>query len=262
MTYTIFLTKMTVANTRPIEYYLNKQVCLNTYLNQTIQIQHTGNKSCVLCKRKIKKTFFEGLCYPCFQSSPLASECILRPELCQAHLGKGRDPEWEEKYHNQPHIVYLAVSSGLKVGITKSTNASTRWIDQGASSAIRIAEVPYRYLAGCIEVALKAHVSDRTSWQKMLKNDIPDINLITEKNRLNQLIPTQYQHYLSPNDECSYFDYPVTVYPQKVKSINLDKQPLYNGLLTGIKGQYLLFDDGSVLNIRKHSGYEVTIDQL
>tara|TARA_B100001113_G_scaffold351095_1_gene349472 strand:- start:678 stop:1469 length:792 start_codon:yes stop_codon:yes gene_type:complete len=262
MNHTIFLTKMSVSNGMPIQYYLNQTLCINDYLNQTLQIQHTGNKHCIACNRKIRKTFFEGLCYPCFQSSPLASECIIRPELCQAHLGKGRDPEWEAKYHNQPHIVYLAISSGLKVGITQSTNTPTRWIDQGAISAIRIAEVPYRYLAGCIEVTLKDHVSDRTAWQKMLKNDIPNIDLITEKNRIVNLLPTQYHQYLLTDTHFDSFDYPVNHYPQKVKSINLDKIPLYNGVLTGIKGQYLLFSDGFVLNIRKHSGYEVKITTI
>jgi hypothetical protein len=257
------LEKMHVTNRQPdtttITYTLSNGQCLNDFLNQKIHIYHTGNKQCLVCGRKIKKTFFQGFCFPCFQSSPQASECIIRPKLCQAHLGLGRDKAWEEQHHNQPHIVYLAVSSGLKVGVTCCTNIPSRWIDQGANSAIIFAEVPYRYAAGCIEVALKDHVSDRTSWQKMLKNNIPDIDLITEKKRLLQYIPKEFQCYISNNNTRHQFKYPILNYPKKVKSISFDKHPTVDGVLTGIKGQYLLFDDDRVLNIRRHGGYEVVM---
>lgn len=156
-------------------------------------------------------------------------------------------------------MVYLAISSGLKVGITSRSNIENRWIDQGASHSILFSEVPYRYLSGCIEVALKAFVSDRTSWQKMLKNDFPNINLISEKNRLSKLIITDYKQYLSCNNHLYSFDYPVIQYPKKIKSINLDNLSSFKKTLIGIKGQYLIFEDNTVLNIRKHSGYEVII---
>ncbi len=262
MTTPFILEKMKVVNMQPITYTLPNGWQLSQSIGQKITIRHTGNKQCLDCGRKIKKTFFQGFCFPCFQSSPQTSECIIRPELCQAHLGLGRDKEWEEKYHNQPHVVYLSVSSGLKVGITKQTSIPSRWIDQGASSAIIFADVPYRYAAGCIEVALKPYVSDRTAWQRMLKNDIPDLDLPAEKQRLSQYIPDDFKSYFSSNNDVYTFDYPVTKYPDKVNAINLDKTPMVEGVLMGIKGQYLLFEDQRVLNIRKHGGYEVVIHSL
>ena len=62
-----------------------------------------------------KKSFNQGYCYTCFQNSPMSSECIIKPELCRAHLGEGRDMEWEREHHLKDHYVYLAVSSGVKV---------------------------------------------------------------------------------------------------------------------------------------------------
>jgi hypothetical protein len=200
------------------------------------------------------------LCFNCFQSAPEASECILRPELCRAHLGEGRDVAWEEAHHNQPHIVYLASSDTVKVGVTRATQIPFRWIDQGAFSAIRLAETPNRYEAGKLEVALKSFFTDKTNWQRMLKNEIDDsIDLEEEKWSLHDQLPSDLTEFFSENDEIIQMHYPVIQYPEKVKSLSLDKTPVIEGKLTGIKGQYLLFEDGSVINIRKHSGYEIEL---
>ena len=139
----------------PIKYSLHlsgDELNMNELLGQKLRIEFQGRINCVACGRATKKAFGQGFCYPCFANAPENAECIVRPELCEGHLGKGRDPEWELKYHVQPHFVYLAVSSGLKVGITRATQIPYRWIDQGASSAIILAEVPYRRLSGEIEV--------------------------------------------------------------------------------------------------------------
>lgn len=247
----------------PVEYFLvldDEQTSINNFVGKVISLEHTGNIYCESCHKKIKKTFQDGLCFNCFQSAPEASECILRPELCRAHLGEGRDIAWEEAHHNQPHVVYLASSDTVKVGVTRATQVPFRWIDQGAFSAIRLAETPNRYEAGKLEVALKSFFTDKTNWQRMLKNEIDDsIDLEEEKWSLHDQLPSDLTEFFSENDEIIQIQYPVIQYPEKVKSLSLDKTPVIEGKLTGIKGQYLLFEDGSVINIRKHSGYEVEL---
>ena len=56
-------------------------------------------------------------------------------------------------------------------------------------------------------------------------------------------------------------NFPVLQFPEKVKSLNFDKQPIVEGVLQGIKGQYLMFDTG-VLNIRKFGGYHVHLETM
>jgi hypothetical protein len=160
----------------------------------------------------------------------------------------------------QPHIVYLALSSEVKVGVTRFTQIPTRWIDQGAVQAIPIVEVPNRYLAGITEVALKNHFADKTNWQKMLKNDFIPVDLIKERASLKYLIPKEVQEYFHPEKEDLYdIHFPVLEYPKKVTSLNLDKTPNFSGKLRGIKGQYLMFEDGTVFNVRTYEGYVVKI---
>lgn len=247
----------------PVEYSLfldGEHLLVNSLIGKQIQLQHTGAIFCSSCGTKIKKTFQDGLCFKCFQSAPEASECILRPELCRAHLGEGRDVEWEAANHNQPHVVYLAASDTVKVGVTRATQVPVRWMDQGAAFAIRLAETPNRYEAGKLEVALKSFFTDKTNWQRMLKNEIDEsIDLEEEKWSLHDQLPSDLTEFFSENDEIIRIHYPVEQYPEKIKSLSLDKTPLIEGKLSGIKGQYLLFEDGSVINIRKHTGYEVVI---
>jgi hypothetical protein len=256
------LLKMRVEHTSPVSYFLKlgeEEIYMNSFIEKELVLQFTGNIHCIACGRKIKKTFGQGFCYPCFINSPLNSECILKPELCQAHLGKGRDPEWEEENHNKPHYVYLALTSSIKVGVTRADQVPIRWIDQGAWKAIKIAYTPYRNLAGLIETSLKAHMSDKTNWQKMLKNEMDDsINIYEEKKKTSDLVEDNFKEYLIPQENEIYtFEYPVISYPDKIKSINLDQEPLIQGRLYGIRGQYLIFDDKRVINIRKYSGYEM-----
>jgi len=239
---------------------LSEELNMNAFIGQTITLSWEGRINCQKCNKVTKKSFGEGFCYPCFASAPEAAECILRPELCRAHLGEGRDPEWEELHHNQPHVVYLAASSAVKVGITRATQVPNRWIDQGATAAIVLAETENRYEAGRIEVALKEFFTDKTHWQKMLKNDIDEsIDLVDEKWGLEEHLPNDINEFFSENDTVWDLNYPVEEYPEKVKSVGFDKVPTISGLLKGIKGQYLLFEGGTVLNLRKHTGYYVEI---
>jgi hypothetical protein len=184
----------------------------------------------------------------------------MRPELSTAHLDKeDRDLEHEKKVQLQPHIVYLANSSNVKVGVTRKSQVPTRWIDQGAHEAIEIVEVPNRYLAGITEVALKDHVSDKTNWRSMLKNDIKDEDLVLWRERLKQYIPEEAKDYFIQNNSETNLEFPVIKYPDKPKSLNLIKEQTYTGKLEGIKGQYLIFDDETVFNVRASEGLVVAI---
>jgi len=265
----IFLDKLpaTIENDL-VQYYLwhtngNKQN-LDAFIGKAFQMEFTGRLRCVDCKKIVKKFYAPGLCYVCMMSSALNSDCILRPELCEAHLGKGKVPEWEEKYHHQPHIVYLANSGGLKVGVTRVDQIPTRWIDQGADEAIILALTPYRQLAGQIEVVSKNQLSDKTNWRAMLKNiKEKSVDLSIEKNHYASWLIGQnqdFEHYIAEDDTVYLLNYPTTVLNQTIQSVKLDKQPKLGGILTGIKGQYLIIDEKIVINIRSHAGYEVIVN--
>lgn len=238
----------------------HETIDLNNFIGKKISFHFEGEIICKSCGKKTKNSFNQGFCYPCFKNAPESAECIIKPELCRAHLGEGRDIEWEERNHNQPHIVYLAASDVIKVGVTRSTQVPTRWIDQGAAYAIRLAETPNRFLAGQLEVALKSKFTDKTNWRKMLKNEIDEnLDLEEVKWELEELLPDDLSQYFSEDDKIIEFNYPVLEYPQKIKSLSLDKESNISGKLMGIKGQYLLFDDNRVMNIRKHTSYSVSI---
>lgn len=263
MTHKIELRKMPVVlnDDNSVSYFINGRIPINQFIGKEIKVTFHGNIYCIACGRKTSKSFSQGFCFPCFKNSPLNSECIINPELCKAHLGEGRDPEWEEEHHNKPHYVYLAATDKVKVGITRDTQIPTRWIDQGASEAIKLAKTPNRYLAGVIEVALKDTFDDKTNWQSMLKNNIDEsIDLLQTKHELEKILPGDIAQYICDEDEVTHISYPVLEYPKKIKSINLDKDLSFSGKLMGIKGQYLIMDNERVINIRKYAGYEVSIE--
>jgi hypothetical protein len=261
MTYEGVLTKMQTEFSNPIQYYLvfeNSFLSLNQLLDKSLEINFVGYQ-CLNCGKK-KKIFRQGFCYDCFMSSASAGDWIMKPELSTAHLDiEDRDLEYEKRVQLQPHIVYLALSSEVKVGVTRQTQVPTRWIDQGAVQAIPIVEVPNRYLAGITEVALKNHYADKTNWQKMLKNEVPVTNLFEEKSKLKQWLPEETKPYFIEEDHLYQMDFPVQTYPLKVTSLNLDKTPNFSGKVVGIKGQYLIFEDGTVFNVRTYEGFVVQL---
>jgi hypothetical protein len=252
MTYEGVLTKMQTEFGNPIQYYLvfeNSFLNVNQLLGKNLEINFVGFQ-CLNCGKK-KNIYRQGFCY-----------WIMKPELSTAHLGiEDRDLGYEQKVQLQPHIVYLALSSEIKVGVTRKTQMPTRWIDQGATQAIAIVEVPNRYLAGITEVALKNHYADKTNWRKMLTNAVEQTDLITERLKAETLIPTEVQEYFYAQKNDLYeMHYPILEYPTKVNSLSLDKTPSFKGKLMGIKGQYLLFENGVVFNIRSSEGYVVQIN--
>ncbi len=255
--------KMKTELFQPVNYILpigDEKVEMNALIGKKIRMRFDGRINCISCGKQTKTSFGQGFCYSCLQTAPEASESVMRPELSKAHLGIARDMEWAEKHDLIGHIVYLAVSSEVKVGVTRNHQVPTRWIDQGASFAIKLAKTPNRHIAGIIEVFLKDHFTDKTNWRAMLKNEIlSDFNLLQEKEKVLELLPGELRKYTETDDSITEIVYPVEKYPAAINSIGFDKMPDIEGILNGIKGQYLILDDDKVLNIRKHNGYYIQL---
>lgn len=242
-------------------------------LGQTIEIEATGNIYCISCGSKTPKSYSQGHCYKCFKTQASCDMCIMKPETCHYDLGTCRDDSFAQEVCFQPHIVYLANSSALKVGITRLGQMPTRWLDQGATQALPIMKVGSRRLSGQLEIMFGSEVADKTDWRKLLKGEAEPLNLVEIRDELVerfapkiQNIREEFSQRLEFNESVEYleyesarqFIYPVEHYPEKVKSHNLDKTPVIRGILQGIKGQYLILDTG-VINIRKYTGYEIKV---
>ena len=264
------LRKMKAKLAEPVEYRLpigDELVDLNPLIGHPVDMKFHGQIHCVHCGRETKKSFNQGYCFPCFKSLAECDMCIMRPETCHFHLGTCRDSEWAMGHCMQSHYVYIANSSGIKVGITRGSQIPTRWIDQGAIQAVPVFRIRNRYHSGLLEAAIKKHVSDRTDWRKMLKGGGEMIDLKQKAGDiidqasadLENIEPEGGQLELEALDEpVVEIDYPVLSHPEKVTSLNFDKTPEVGGILNGIKGQYLILDTG-VINIRKFAGYQVTL---
>ena len=252
-----------------VDYQLpldDQRIPMNRLIGKAISIEHLGDIHCIHCGRRSKKSFSQGYCYPCFTKLPQCDTCIMSPEKCHFHHGTCRDPEWGEKFCFTDHFVYLSNTSGVKVGITRGTQLPTRWIDQGATQGLPIFRVQTRYQAGLVEDCLREHIADKTHWQKMLKGDSEFVDLHLLRDDLmakseEGLEFLEQEHGLQAlqrlyNETITDIKFPVEQFPEKVKSLNLDKQPLVGGILQGIKGQYLIMDTG-VINMRKFTAYNV-----
>lgn len=255
-----------ISGSQPVSYTLvlgSESIPMNQLLGTKIRISWTKRILCLNCGRVTKKSFGQGYCYPCFIKVPETEPCVLRPELCRAHLGEARDMVYAEEHCLKDHFVYLAISGGLKVGVTRMSQIPTRWIDQGASSAIKIAQPPNRFLAGMLEIELKKIFSDKTDWRKMLRGlDSNEIDLTQQRNFSLQYFPEELVSYYLPTDEILSINYPVLDYPSAPVSINIEKEETVEGILTGIRGQYIMLNSKYVLNIRTFSGYEVSFELI
>lgn len=256
--------KMQTELSDPVQYKLhldNQVIAMNDMIGKVMKIHYTGTIHCIHCGRKTNKSFFQGYCYPCYISLPQTDPGVISPEKNMAHLGISRDMEWSKTHDLIDHVVYLALSGGLKVGVTRHTQVPTRWIDQGAHSVVRFAITPHRNLAGLIEVELKKFMNDKTNWRAMLTNKtVGEPSLIDARENAIEKLPEEFKQYVASDSTIIQIHYPVEVYPEKVKSVNLDKNPDFAGVLKGIRGQYLIFEDGLVMNVRKYNGYQVDID--
>lgn len=263
------LRKMRVELGAPVAYRLvvgDSATPLNGWLGECIRLEYLGAISCIHCGRATRKSFSQGYCYPCFQSLAQCDSCIVSPEKCHLDAGTCREPEWAESHCLQPHVVYLANSSGIKVGITRGTQVPTRWIDQGAVQALPILGVQTRQQSGLVETVFKRHIADKTNWRAMLKGQVDEIDLAAERDRLLALCAADIAELqrrfglqaVQPLGDVApiAIAYPVIEHPSKVTSLDFDETPAIEGRLLGIKGQYLMLDTG-VLNIRKFGAYHV-----
>lgn len=257
--------KMVVAAGEVVQYELpvgDERLGMNALVGQRVTIEWTGTIECIHCGRVTKKSFQQGYCFPCMKSLARCDQCVVKPELCHYDQGTCREPEWGEAHCLIPHTVYLANSSGLKVGITRGLDPTTRWIDQGASEALPVRIVPNRLSSGDLEVSMKGLVADKTNWRRMLEGAPEPVDLAAERDRLFAELAEARPDYEPPGEpaeaEVTRFEYPVLAYPEKVVSHNLDKKPRLEGTLTGIKGQYLLLDT-AVINMRKYAGYVLEV---
>ena len=263
--------KMKVELSSPVAYKLpigDELFPMSDYIGKKIRLEYNGEINCISCGRQTKKSFAQGHCYPCFRDLAECDMCIMKPETCHYEAGTCRQPEWGQEHCMQTHYVYLANSSGIKVGITRGSQVPTRWIDQGASQALPVFKVQTRLQSGLLEVELKNHVSDTTDWRKMLKGQAESVDLAEVRDRLfNECaveiaaLKTQFGEaaiQCLADEEQVEIQYPVDKYPEKVKSFNFDKQAIIEGVLMGIKGQYLMLDTG-VLNMRKFAGYNIEL---
>ncbi|QNO13827.1 DUF2797 domain-containing protein [Alkalicella caledoniensis] len=230
---------------------------LNPLIGKTIKIHFNNTKNCIACGREIKKnTFNQGYCYPCFRDLAENDLCIVSPHLCHFHEGTCRDEDFAKKHCFSDHYVYLAISSDVKVGITRKVTLKKRWMDQGAIEAMPIALVPDRRTAGLMEHSLKEYLNDKTNWRKMLKGESTG-DLSISLSVVREVIADEFKDYLI-EETILKINYPHAT-PPKLKSLNLEKSPILESKLLGVKGQYLILEEG-VLNIRKHRGFNCTIE--
>lgn len=243
---------------------------MNALIGQQVNVSHNGEIYCVHCHSKTKKSFNQGYCYRCLITLAQCDSCIVKPELCHYSEGTCREPQWGEAHCLTDHFVYIANTGNLKVGITRhvTDGVSSRWLDQGATQATVMLRVPDRLTSGEVETVCKAHIGDKTNWRTMLKGEPDKADLASAKAELMQAVENELaelskrkglQAFSSVDQPVHDIHYPVTAYPDKIKSINLDKTPEFRGVLTGIKGQYWMLDGDRVINIRKYAGYNLRL---
>ncbi|MCO1621468.1 DUF2797 domain-containing protein [Pseudomonas putida] len=268
------LSKMAVSLQAPVVQYSfrldDTQVPINPMIGQRLRLEYLGAIHCSHCGKRTKTSFSQGYCYPCMTKLAQCDVCIMAPEKCHYDAGTCREPSWGEQFCMTDHIVYLANSSGIKVGITRATQLPTRWLDQGASQALPIMRVATRQQSGLVEDVLRSQVPDRTNWRALLKGDAEVLDLPAIREQVFEacadgLRELQGRFGLQaiqplPDAEVVQMNYPVEAYPKKIVSFNLDKDPVAEGTLLGIKGQYLIFDTG-VINIRKYTAYQLAVLQ-
>ena len=261
---------MSVQSTDVCEYrlnYNNESLLLNDWIGKQISINFSGDIFCQECQVKIRKSYSQGYCYVHSQALARCDLCILKPELCHYHKGTCREPQWGLDHCMQPHIVYLSNTTGLKVGITRLQNMPSRWIDQGACQALPLFEVDSRLHSGLVEITFAKFIADKTNWRALIKSDADLIDLTQRAKELIDETRSDLEHLKKTSgfsvkhldiNNVKHFKYPVESYPEKAKSLSLDKMPNIEGQLLGIKGQYLLLDTGA-FNVRKHTGYQVSL---
>lgn len=266
------LRKMRSSPETPVDYALpvgDQLVALGPVVGRRLELRFAGEILCAHCGRGTRKSYSQGYCFPCSRKLAACDLCVLQPSRCHYDQGTCREPEWGLAHCMQTHLVYLANTSGLKVGITRAHQAVTRWTDQGASEALPVFEVATRQISGLIESVFARHVADRTDWRAMLRGPARPIDLPGERDRLLDLCEGEIMNIterfgpgavsLVDAAEPTRLEYPVLTYPETVRPLSLDRTATVAGRLEGIKGQYLILDSG-VLNVRKFRSYVVSVE--
>ncbi|MCL6547865.1 MAG: DUF2797 domain-containing protein [Alicyclobacillus sp.] len=263
-----FLRELSHRVDEPVQYSLvtdGGAEPLNRWLGHRVRIEFSGEKACIHCGRRVKKLYQSGYCFPCVTTLAECDLCIVKPNECHFHLGTCRDEGFAAEHCMIPHYVYLAWSSGVKVGLTRKGRQFTRWVDQGATAAILVAELPTRKRAGELEAVIAEFLPDKTDWRKMLayeEDEALPADLRGVKREVTERLPDDFRSHVLGDDTVYRFFYPrLPEFSIRTTSLNLDREPVVEGVLSGVKGQYLLFDHG-VFHVKRHSGYRVQVSAV
>jgi hypothetical protein len=232
---------------------------LDDHLGEGVVLEFSGRIRCVACDGATRRSYGGGYCYRCFSTLARCDLCVVSPDRCHYHLGTCREPAWGESFCMSEHVVYLANSSGLKVGITRAGHEHGRWMDQGAREALVILRASTRRDAGLAESAIAGQLPDRTDWRELLAGDAPPVDLAEQRERLRARRDLDLPAGVSWTEGAAgSFSYPVLSYGAPLKQLHGEPAQSLAGNLLGVKGQYLLLSTG-VFNVRRHQGYEVTV---
>ncbi len=239
------------------------RIDFNDFVGKKLTLRDTGKRVCWVCGQNADQLYQKGTCEKCFRTSPRCDICMVKPELCHFEQGTCRDKEFAAQWCFNNQVVYFSLTSNAKVGYLSLENKPQRWIDQGATAAIEVAVAHSRFEAGQIEVYLANFIKDKTNWREMLQGESPkDIDLLELKKHWAPKVESRWPGRASSNDKIWQLRYPVTAYPPKVISTTFNNSAEISGVLRGVRGQYLIFQD-KVFSIRKHEGYvlEITVEE-
>ena len=245
-----------------VEYALlldEQRISLSAQVGQSIRLKFLGQSTCGNCHVSVNKLEGGGYCKNCFFSLARCDRCFVSPERCHFAQGTCREPQWGESYCMQPHVVYLANSSGPKVGITRADRNFYRWLSQGAVQGMVIAHAKTRRDAGLLEVAIKSKVSDKTNWRRMVSMQPQNLDLLQLARQLQSAIElpegTQWVSAMIGHD----LAYPIQSHAPAQRLIISETNPELLDNLHGIKGQYLLLSQGA-FNVAAHGGMTVEVE--
>lgn len=232
---------------------------LNSLLGGSLQITFTQSISCCYCGAGTPRSYGGGYCYDCFRTLARCDLCVVSPDRCHFAAGTCREPQWGQAFCMQPHVVYLANSSGPKVGITRQGGELTRWIDQGARQGLVVATADTRRQAGLLEVAIARQINDRTDWRALLHRDTRPIDLPALRDSLRPRTALPAGTAWVEDGIVQTVVFPVAAYPRRLVQLDFESGGALGGRLLGIKGQYLLFEHGA-FNVRRYRGYHVRLE--
>lgn len=248
----------------PARYWLragNEELALGAAFGCGVEISYLHTITCTHCGDATRRSYGGGYCYRCFAELARCDLCVVSPDRCHFAVGTCREPDWGQRFCMRGHVVYLANSSGPKVGLTAAGNELGRWLDQGATQGLVILTTATRADAGHAEVALAQRLADRTDWRALVSRDAPPADLPALRDQLRSAAPALPSSASWCTAAVHELCFPVRRYPRRPTLLRLLERPVVRGNLLGAKGQYLLFDHG-VFNVRHHTAYHVRVTLL